>query len=96
MRSLSPAWRPRRSTTATTTGRTWGSSRSRRRPRRASGFSLAPTESITFTKDATLFGLTTHIASATGDIAGDFCDPGTDPVTADVKAPPPGAFSCSC
>ena len=60
-----------------------------------SGVSLAPGETQTFTQNATLFGTTTNVATATGDIGGDICDPGVDQVTVTVTAPPPGSFSCS-
>lgn len=62
----------------------------------ASGVSLPAGQSVTFTKDATLFGVTTNVATASGDVLGNFCDPGTDQVTIDVVVPPSGAFSCSC
>jgi hypothetical protein len=61
----------------------------------ATGVSLAPSESQTFVVPATLFGTTTNVATATGDVAGDVCDPGVDQVTVNVLAPPPGAFACS-
>jgi hypothetical protein len=61
----------------------------------ASGESIPAGQSVTFTKDATLFGTTTNVATATGDIGGDICNPGVDSVTVNVTAPPPGSFSCS-
>jgi uncharacterized repeat protein (TIGR01451 family) len=61
----------------------------------ASGVSLAPGASQTFTKDATLFGTTTNVATATGDASGSVCTPGTDQLTVNVTAPPPGSFYCS-
>jgi uncharacterized repeat protein (TIGR01451 family) len=61
----------------------------------ASGVTLAPGASQTFIKDATLFGTTTNVATATGDVAGSVCDPGTDQLTVNVTAPPPGSFYCS-
>ncbi len=60
-----------------------------------SGVTLASGETQTFVQNATLFGTTTNVATATGDINGDVCDPGVDQVTVDVTAPPQGAFSCS-
>jgi len=42
-----------------------------------------------------LFGTTTNVATATGDVGGDICTPGTDTLTVNVTAPPPGSFSCS-
>lgn len=60
-----------------------------------SGLSLAPGETQTFEQNATLFGTTTNVATATGDVGGAVCDPGVDTVNVDVLAPPPGAFSCS-
>jgi hypothetical protein len=60
-----------------------------------SGLTLAPDETQTFTKNATLFGTTTNVATATGDVAGDICDAGVDQVTVNVLAPPPGSFYCS-
>jgi uncharacterized repeat protein (TIGR01451 family) len=61
----------------------------------ASGVSLAPGASQTFTKDATLFGTTTNVATANGDATGSVCTPGTDQLTVNVTAPPPGSFYCS-
>ena len=61
----------------------------------ASGQSIPAGQSVTFTKDATLFGTTTNVATATGDVGGDICTPGTDTLTVNVTAPPPGSFSCS-
>jgi hypothetical protein len=61
----------------------------------ASGVSLAPGGEQTFTKAATLFGTTTNVATVTGDVNGDICEPGTDTVTVGVLAPPQGSFSCS-
>lgn len=60
-----------------------------------SGVTLQPFETQTFVQNATLFGTTTNVATATGDIGGDVCDPGVDQLTINVTAPPPGAFSCS-
>ena len=60
-----------------------------------SGVSLDPGEMQTFTKNATLFGTTTNVATATGDVGGDICSPGVDQLTVDVLAPPPGSFYCS-
>ena len=59
------------------------------------GVSLAPGETQTFTADATLYGTTTNVATATGDVNGDVCNPGQDQVTVSVTAPPPGAFFCN-
>jgi hypothetical protein len=61
----------------------------------ASGVSIPASQSQTFIKTATLFGTTTNVATATGDVDGDICAPGTDQVTVSVLAPPQGAFSCS-
>jgi hypothetical protein len=61
----------------------------------ASGQSIPAGQSVTFTKDATLFGTTTNVATATGDVGGDICTPGNDVLTVNVTAPPPGSFSCS-
>ena len=61
-----------------------------------SGETLLPLESKTFTQNATLFGTTTNVATATGDVNGDICDPGVDSVTVDVLVPPQGSFTCSC
>jgi hypothetical protein len=60
-----------------------------------SGVSLAPGETQTFKQNATLYGTTTNVATATGDVNGDVCDPGIDVVNVDVLAPPPGSFYCS-
>lgn len=60
-----------------------------------SGLSLAGGAMQTFSQNATLFGTTTNVATATGDVSGDVCDPGMDSVTVDVLAPPPGSFYCS-
>lgn len=60
-----------------------------------SGETLAGGETKTFTQNATLLGTTTNVATATGDIDGDVCDPGLDSVTVTVSAPPQGSFSCS-
>jgi len=57
--------------------------------------SIPPGESETFTRTATLFGTTTNVATASGDVSGDFCAPATDQVTVGVIAPPQGSFSCS-
>jgi hypothetical protein len=57
--------------------------------------SIPPGESQTFTKDATLFGTTTNVARATGDVGGDICSPGQDVLTVSVLAPPQGSFTCS-
>lgn len=62
----------------------------------ADGVSLGAGEMATFTKNATLFGTTTNVATANGDINGDACDPGVDSVTVDVLVPPQGSFTCSC
>ncbi len=61
-----------------------------------SGVSLAPGESQTFVQPATLYGTTTNVATATGDVAGDVCAPGVDQVTIGVTAPPQGSFRCAC
>jgi hypothetical protein len=61
----------------------------------ASGESLAPGEVKTFTTSATLYGTTTNVATATGDVMGSVCEPGVDQVTVGVQAPPPGSFFCS-
>jgi hypothetical protein len=61
----------------------------------ASGESIGPGGMATFVKNATLFGTTTNVATATGDVGGDICTPGTDSLTVNVLAPPPGSFSCS-
>jgi hypothetical protein len=61
----------------------------------ASGASLAPGGSQTFTKSATLYGTTDNVATVTGDSQGNICLPGTDTVTVGVLAPPPGSFYCS-
>jgi hypothetical protein len=61
----------------------------------ASGVSIPAGQSQTFVKTATLFGTTTNVATANGDVSGDFCAPGTDQVTVGVLAPPPGSFYCS-
>jgi hypothetical protein len=61
----------------------------------ASGVSIPAGQSVTFTKDATIFGTTTNVATATGDVEGNICAPGQDQVTVSVTAPPPGSFSCS-
>ena len=60
-----------------------------------SGETIAAGEFETYIKNATLFGTTTNVATATADISGDICDPGVDQVTVGVTAPPPGSFSCS-
>ena len=44
----------------------------------ASGQSIPPGGSVTFKKTATLYGTTTNVATATGDVAGDICEPGSD------------------
>lgn len=62
----------------------------------ASGITLAPGEMQTFVAPATLFGTTTNVVNVTGDVMGDFCDPGVDQVTIDVEAPPQGSFRCAC
>jgi len=61
----------------------------------ASGVSIPAGQSQTFIKTATLYGTTTNVATATGDVDGAFCAPGTDQVTVGVLAPPPGSFYCS-
>jgi hypothetical protein len=61
----------------------------------ATGQSIPPGGSLTFKKPATLFGTTTNVATATGDVGGDMCTPGTDTVTVGVRAPLQGSFSCS-
>jgi len=61
-----------------------------------SGVSLGAGASATFTRNATLYGTTTNVATANGDINGDVCDPGMDSLTVDVLVPPQGSFSCSC
>lgn len=61
-----------------------------------SGVSLAPSEMQTFVKAATLFGTTTNVATASGDVGGDLCLPGTDSSVVTVEAPPQGSFRCSC
>jgi len=61
----------------------------------ASGLSLAPGEMQTVVIPAALLGTTTNVATVTGDVGGDVCDPGVDQVTVTVTAPPPGAFYCS-
>jgi hypothetical protein len=61
----------------------------------ASGESIGPGGVETFVRNATLFGTTTNVATVTGDVGGDICDPGTDTLTVNVLAPPPGAFCCS-
>ncbi len=60
-----------------------------------SGVTLTPGETQTFIENATLYGTTTNVATATGDVGGDVCDPGIDQVTVSVTAPPPGSFYCS-
>ncbi|MGH0030092.1 MAG: DUF7467 domain-containing protein [Myxococcota bacterium] len=60
-----------------------------------SGETLLPLEMKTFVQNATLYGTTTNVATATGDVNGDVCDPGVDTVNIDVLAPPPGSFYCS-
>ena len=60
-----------------------------------SGETLLPLEMKTFEQNATLFGTTTNVATATGEVNGDICDPGVDTVNIDVLAPPPGSFFCS-
>ncbi len=60
-----------------------------------SGATIAAGASQTFIQNATLFGTTTNVATASGDIGGDVCAPGVDQVTVGVSAPPPGSFSCS-
>lgn len=61
----------------------------------ASGASIPPGGEQTFVKGATLFGTTTNVATATGDVTGNICTPGVDQVTINVLAPPPGSFYCS-
>jgi hypothetical protein len=61
----------------------------------ASDVSIPPGGSQTFTKPATLFGTTTNVATATGDVDGNICTPGTDALTVSVTAPPQGSFTCS-
>jgi hypothetical protein len=61
----------------------------------ASGVSIPASGSQTFVRNATLFGTTTNVATATGDVAGNVCNPGTDQLTVSVSAPPPGSFYCS-
>lgn len=61
----------------------------------ASGDSLAPGEMREYVVPATLLGTTTNVATATGDVGGAVCLPGTDQVTVGVLAPPPGSFFCS-
>jgi hypothetical protein len=61
----------------------------------ASGVSIPAGGSQTFVKPATLYGTTTNVATATGDVSGNICAPGTDQVTVSVLAPPQGAFNCS-
>jgi hypothetical protein len=61
----------------------------------ASGESIGPGGMATFVRNATLFGTTTNVATATGDVGGDICTPGTDSVTVGVLAPAPGSFTCS-
>jgi hypothetical protein len=62
----------------------------------ASGVSIPAGETVTFSRAATLYGTTTNVATANGDVNGDVCDPGSDSVTVDVKVPPQGSFTCSC
>jgi len=61
----------------------------------ASGQSIPPGGSLTFVKPASLYGTTTNVAVATGDVAGDICEAGSDMVTVGVLAPMQGSFSCS-
>ncbi len=61
----------------------------------ASGLSIPAGEMETFVKTATLFSTTTNVATVSGDISGDVCEPGTDEVTVDVLLPPLGSFACS-
>jgi hypothetical protein len=61
-----------------------------------SGESIGAGQTATYVQTATLFGTTTNVATAYGDINGDACDPGVDDVTVDVLVPPQGSFSCSC
>lgn len=60
-----------------------------------SGESLASGEMREFVVPATLFGTTTNVATASGDVNGSVCLAGTDQVTVGVLSPPPGSFSCS-
>ena len=61
----------------------------------ASGQSIPAGGSATFKKTATLYGTTTNVATATGDVSGDICNPGADTVTIGVRAPMQGSFTCS-
>jgi hypothetical protein len=60
-----------------------------------SGASIPAGETHSWVKGATLYGTTTNVATASGDIGGDVCNPGLDQVTVNVTAPPPGSFYCS-
>lgn len=62
----------------------------------ASGVSLSPGQSTTFTAPATLFGTTTNVATVDGTILGDMCTQAEDAVTVSVVVPPQGSFTCSC
>jgi hypothetical protein len=60
-----------------------------------SGETLLGSESKTFTANGTLLGTTTNVATATGDVDGDVCDPGADSLVVTVLAPPQSSFKCS-
>ena len=64
--------------------------RDRERPVDSAGRQRRPSRST-----ATLYGTTTNVATVTGDVAGDICEPGTDTVTVGVRAPMQGSFTCS-
>jgi hypothetical protein len=61
----------------------------------ASGVSIPASRTQTFVKNATLFGTTTNVATVTGDVTGNVCNPGVDQLTVSVSAPPQGSFYCS-